>query len=312
MLRRRLYIGIIAVAVLVTFAVLSELRLKERGRVWNVEKKRGVISDYSKAREYLEKYKKMFDKNSTTSVDPSQPSTVETWWQAAAIIDAYTRSDLRYACKAFQSFGNWAACMDPPYIVKSPCLVYSFGIAWDYSFDDAMVAHGCEVHSFDPSMNLKDHQRSNNSYFYAIGLASYNTNNFQPRRDIYVKKPQVWKVRTLSAIKKMLGHEERTIDVLKLDIEGYEWTVLENLMESGQLDNVRQFSLEFHLFRDFPAKVDYVNFYKSYTALREDYGFLEYSVSPHGPVYREKDFNIQGDSQFVNSFFPYTSKRTTG
>ena len=30
------------------------------------------------------------------------------------------------------------------------CLVYSFGIGWDFKFDDAIAKTGCEVHSFDP------------------------------------------------------------------------------------------------------------------------------------------------------------------
>ena len=30
------------------------------------------------------------------------------------------------------------------------CLVYSFGIDWDFKFDDAIAKTGCEVHAFDP------------------------------------------------------------------------------------------------------------------------------------------------------------------
>ena len=30
------------------------------------------------------------------------------------------------------------------------CLVYSFGVGEDFTFDDAMAKRGCEVHSFDP------------------------------------------------------------------------------------------------------------------------------------------------------------------
>ena len=34
---------------------------------------------------------------------------------------------------------------------SSPCLVYSFGINYEWSFDSAMRDRGCEVHSFDPT-----------------------------------------------------------------------------------------------------------------------------------------------------------------
>jgi len=30
------------------------------------------------------------------------------------------------------------------------CLMYSFGVGNDFSFDDEMAKKGCEVHSFDP------------------------------------------------------------------------------------------------------------------------------------------------------------------
>ena len=37
---------------------------------------------------------------------------------------------------------------------KTKCLVYSFGIANDFTFDDVMAKRGCEVHSFDPSESI--------------------------------------------------------------------------------------------------------------------------------------------------------------
>ena len=43
---------------------------------------------------------------------------------------------------------------------------------------------------------------------------------------------------TLGSIKKLLGHEGRTLDVLKLDIEGYEWAALAASLEDGTLKQV--------------------------------------------------------------------------
>ncbi|KAK3788434.1 hypothetical protein RRG08_049808 [Elysia crispata] len=58
------------------------------------------------------------------------------------------------------SDGGWELCEDPLYSPRTTttsstnttsCLVYSYGINNDFSFDDDMAKYGCEVHSFDPT-----------------------------------------------------------------------------------------------------------------------------------------------------------------
>ena len=63
-----------------------------------------------------------------------------------------------------------------------PCLVYSFGIANDFSFDDRMGKLGCEVQAFDPSMNTESYRRRDNVSFGNIGLDNANLEafNLQP------------------------------------------------------------------------------------------------------------------------------------
>lgn len=46
---------------------------------------------------------------------------------------------------------------------------------------------------------------------------------------------QTWKMRTLDVIMTMLGHENKVIDVLKMDIEGDEWNVLEDILNKKLL-----------------------------------------------------------------------------
>lgn len=55
---------------------------------------------------------------------------------------------------------------------------------------------------------------------------------------------------------------QSVIDVFKMDIESYEWEVLDNMMETGVLKYIRQFNLEFHLFPHFPLREEYVYLYK--------------------------------------------------
>ena len=51
--------------------------------------------------------------------------------------------------------GQKAVCMDPSVRPEreSECLVYSFGISNDWTFDEAMEQMGCRIYAFDPSMN---------------------------------------------------------------------------------------------------------------------------------------------------------------
>jgi hypothetical protein len=67
-----------------------------------------------------------------------------------------------------------------------PCLVYSFGIADETSFDFAAEAIGCEVFMFDPSIGQPEQDLNDNMHFYPIGLADHN----------FVVEPQGWRMQT--------------------------------------------------------------------------------------------------------------------
>ncbi|XP_046560864.1 uncharacterized protein LOC124269859 [Haliotis rubra] len=57
--------------------------------------------------------------------------------------------------------GGWEICDDANYRPVKPCIVYSFGINNDFSFDDDTAKHyECDVSSFDPSMTEASYQRS--------------------------------------------------------------------------------------------------------------------------------------------------------
>lgn len=133
--------------------------------------------------------------------------------------------------------GQKAVCLDSRAAPRAgKCLVYSFGIHNEWSFDDAMEQYGCEVFAFDPSMSRKDHDRSPKIHFYRQGLGN---------RD-YIDQAH-WKISSLSSIYRyQLGHEGRVIDYLKIDIERAEWDVLPQILQSGMLSKIRQLAVEFH------------------------------------------------------------------
>lgn len=141
--------------------------------------------------------------------------------------------------------GQKAVCLDRPHLAPplGGCVVYSFGINDEWSFDETMEEYGCQVYAFDPSMNISDHYRSESIHFYRIALDSEDS-------EVWNGRPGV-KARTLESIYRMInsdrGIDDGTIDYLKIDIETAEWRVLPQIVESGMMDKVKQLSVEIHL-----------------------------------------------------------------
>lgn len=151
-------------------------------------------------------------------------------------------------CKQMLRLGNivdggWDICHDVQFRPKPPCIVYSFGINYDFSFDEDMEkTYGCDVFCFDPSMKTADYKHSDHISFYNVGLGDRN-------KEVTVSG-ETWKLKTLRTIQKELGHTNRKIDVLKIDIEGNEISTIPEMISSGALNNVVQLCLEFHHYYD--------------------------------------------------------------
>ena len=146
--------------------------------------------------------------------------------------------------------GQYPVCLDnemKPFSSNNRrCIAYSFGINNDWSFDEALEKFGCEIFSFDPSMNQADHDHSQHIHFYKIGLGPSKIVN-----------DRNWKLMSLDSIYQMLKprHGAHIIDYLKIDIEWSEWDALKQIIESGMLSKVRQLTIEFH----YPYKGDAIN-----------------------------------------------------
>ena len=93
-----------------------------------------------------------------------------------------------------------------------------------------MEKYGCEIFSFDPSINETDHDHSEHIHFYNLGLGDQD----------YTTIVDKWKLKTLDSIYRMLvpRHGEIAIDYLKIDIEWQEWEVLKQILKSGMLEKV--------------------------------------------------------------------------
>jgi FkbM family methyltransferase len=139
-------------------------------------------------------------------------------------------------------------------------VVYSVGIGTDISFDlDLIRRYGVTVHAFDPtpqSLAWIDRQSlPDQLVVHPFGLASIDgtAHFFAPSNPAKVSASMTpsrehsgqvldLPVRRLTGIMALLGHQQ--IDLLKLDIEGAEYEVIDDLIDSQVC--VRQLLVEFH------------------------------------------------------------------
>jgi len=162
-------------------------------------------------------------------------------FQDADIAFAKYVNTLHFICRKSmrlgkRSDGGWDMCLVPPFLPDSPCLIYSFGINNDFSFDDAAAeTFNCTIRAFDPSMQVEDHRRGSNIWFYKIGLDGKN----------YVN-PRGWNMMTFSSILEKFGESNKIIDYLKFDIEQSEWPSIDSMIATGALSRVRQVAIEIH------------------------------------------------------------------
>lgn len=140
-------------------------------------------------------------------------------------------------------------------------VVYSFGVGEDATFErDIIEALGADVYAFDPTPKAMAYVERCMSavggfHFYPYGIDTKDgyTSFFLPQNESYVSgsvinnpnlKPdgiQV-EVHTLEYLMQMLGHSH--IDVLKMDIEGSEFAVMEDIL-SRDID-IEQICVEIH------------------------------------------------------------------
>ncbi|CAH1786682.1 unnamed protein product [Owenia fusiformis] len=168
--------------------------------------------------------------------------------------------------------GGWDICVTPPFgLSEDNCIVYSFGIGLDWSFDDALAKRKrCEIYSFDPTIGKKRHKRGDYIHFFDIGLEDKNRKN----------SSKGFETKTFDTIIKENGHTNKIIDMLKVDIEGSEWAVIPNMFKTGMLHNIKQLAMEIHTF----GRNTSIEFYKrAYRAMEmlDKAGFRRYYSEPN-------------------------------
>jgi FkbM family methyltransferase len=144
--------------------------------------------------------------------------------------------------------------------IDANSIVYSFGVGEDASFDTGLIdKFNLTIHAFDPTPKsiewVKKQGLSDHFVMHEYGIAAFDGDvSFNPPENpdhvshTLLDKPSTQDraitvpVRKLSTIMQELGH--RRIDIIKMDIEGAEYQVIDDIEHSGIRPD--QILIEFH------------------------------------------------------------------
>lgn len=154
--------------------------------------------------------------------------------------------------------------------VSGNCFALNFGIGFDVTFDEALVNYGCRVIAVDPTnanmtdrmyrVNITDdiypvssvRHDHNGKTFHALNIGvddHEHTIMLNLTIDSVGYVSNVAPYRTYRSIVDILDNPR--VNILKIDIEGVEWRMFEQILSSPQsvrlLKHVQQILLEIHL-----------------------------------------------------------------
>lgn len=138
--------------------------------------------------------------------------------------------------------GGWFICENKEFY-KKDCIIFSFGIGDNDSFDHASALKypKCSIFMFDPTpMVVSRYNKSNvwrskkrkNLVFYPWGISSNKT--ISKLNNVYTNNKETKNLimKDMKTIKNDL-HISKRINLIKIDVEGFEWKeIQENSTES--------------------------------------------------------------------------------
>lgn len=140
-----------------------------------------------------------------------------------------------FSCRYEQRLGNngdggkWI-CDVFQLLKRSNCLVYSFGSNGEFSFENETkrVLPNCEIHTFDRKL--------------------FNCTTFCQFHRVRIGNGTHSGTKSLHMIMKDLNHEQRYLDILKIDVEGSEFEFFDDLFRRKDFisQNIRQILVEVH------------------------------------------------------------------
>lgn len=207
--------------------------------------------------------------------------------------DFFTKIEYDIPHERFGSINNgWILA---PEFIDKESIIYSFGVGEEISFDLAIIGKfGLTVNAFDPTPRsigwIKSQILPKSFQLYDYGIYDYDgeATFYPPENPDHISHSIIEKeitrdlaikvnVKKIESIMKELGHSR--IDLLKMDIEGAEYAVIEDIVRSNI--RPRQILVEFH--HRFPA----IGIGKSKRAICKlrEIGYKLFSISDNGEEY---------------------------
>ena len=136
--------------------------------------------------------------------------------------------------------GGWWVC--PANFKMNPCVVYSYGIRDDFAFDKFMSAvFSCKVHGFDPSLGSL---KKSKAHYETTSTLAFHDTGVGMEDKVYLpgefpflwpginylekSNSEPWKIEKITTT--MRHNRNNALSVLKIDVEGAEWYLIEDLM----------------------------------------------------------------------------------
>ncbi|KAF5329604.1 hypothetical protein D9619_009389 [Psilocybe cf. subviscida] len=299
------YSILVAVALLTTFYLLLPESLPAYRRTYDadlhgrVERSKAIYNKVLKDRKGLIK---KFGEGDPKKIDLFPPDVSP--WPPYTVWDFFPAA---FNCPheierlgALGDGGKWV-CGISRVAEKEDCVVYSFGINLESSFESEILSHTdhCQIWGYDFSVASFGPEipssQAGRTHFKAVGLAGSDKPHAEP--------PMF----TLESLMKQNGHTH--IDILKIDIESWEFETLTTLLnpyiQSGKPLPFGQLQLEIHIWHKTFA--DFLGWWE----MLEAAGLRPFWTEPnlvyqnynkqHTPDLAEYSFlNIKGDNVFIH------------
>jgi len=147
--------------------------------------------------------------------------------------------------------------LDSPILPKHDCRAITYGVSFHHQMESQLAEdHGCSVMMFDPTVDLPE-VVGDRLRFYKKGA---------PSAAFPVGSPSVTPLTSAAG----LFGKGMSISVVKMDCEGCEYSLYDDLMSRGEsvLDRIDQLALEIHLSERFAtSREDVVNLGKLFALL---------------------------------------------